>query len=664
MSTTAVSFTSEAASNSTMELVKKFSTPDYVVFAISLAIPLVIGVFFFFYNLKSNTTANFLMGDRSINFVAVALSILASLLNGIFVIGIPAEIHYYGVRITLVVIGMLLAIIVVSHAYAPKYQEMKFTSAYEYVERRYNYATRVVASLLFSASVIIFLAVVLYVPALSFAQVSGLSIYITIIVTGIICTIYTTIGGMKAVVYTDAIQMVILLVGLIVIAALGCQKAGGAGQVWQIAESTGRINFDNFSADPRTRHTLWTQMFGQFVTYLGLFISNQLIVQRYMAVATKAQAMATLYITFILFVPLVVLILFIGLALHATYYTCDPLIAGKIRSGDQIMPYYILDLLGEYKGIAGLLTASVFAAALSSVSAVCNSLAAVWLEDLILPACRHFRGKVPSDRVVRWIAVALVIFFGLATIGLSFLASSFTSKIIQATGTIWGVLGGPLGGIFIMGFFLPFCNSAGAISGMFGGVIFSLWVSIGSIIHSPTPATLNVAPNMTVCHIPIERLRELAQQRLVTTPEPPELIDLYNVSYAWYGVIGMGSCIVIGIVVSLATIWIKKCRPHLERELMCLCCCESLIFKRQKDYEFDDDMEKPVGNNDSEITIIAIKSATFICAKEVDSNGTCHNGVPNGVSKTPDDSHYENTAFDNDNVEDSNNSVKKNNNFF
>jgi sodium-dependent multivitamin transporter 6/sodium-coupled monocarboxylate transporter 8/12 len=386
-----------------------------------------------------------------------------------------------------------------------------------------------------------------------------------------------------------------------------------------------------------------------------------------MAVATKLQAQATLYLTWLMFIPLVIVIIIIGLAMHATYHNCDPLISGAIKSGDQIVPYYILDLLGEYKGVPGLLTASIFAAALSSVSAVCNSLAAVWLEDVILPAIKAHRGIIPSDKKKRWIAVGLVIFFGLVTIGLSFLASSFTSKLVQATGTIWGVLGGPLGGIFVMGFFLPFCNSAGAISGMIGGVIFALWVSLGSVIYSPTPTTLNITPNMTVCHIPLARLKELAISKQATTPAPPALIDLYSVSYAWYGVIGMGSCIIIGIVVSLATIWIKKCRPRLARELMFLCCCENAVFRLYKapnSYEFNN-TEKSTDNDVNECHVGGSNStANIICIQEVDSNGTSIEQPDVAIEKSEEwDGDYENTAFENDEYNTDNGSINKNYNY-
>jgi uncharacterized membrane protein len=108
-----------------------FTWQDYLVFSISLALPIGIGIFFFFYKRKQNTIEMFLMGERSINFVAISLSILASIINGIFVIGTPAEMHYYGMTQSYIIVGLLLAVIIVSHLFVPKYQKMTFTSAYE-----------------------------------------------------------------------------------------------------------------------------------------------------------------------------------------------------------------------------------------------------------------------------------------------------------------------------------------------------------------------------------------------------------------------------------------------------------------------------------------------------------------------------------------------------
>lgn len=105
---------------------------DYLVFGISLSLPLVIGVFFLITSCrKPGTAEDFLVGERSINFVAVALSLLGSLLNGIFVLGTPAEVRYYGTKVVYVVIGLLLAAIIVSIIFVPKYHAMKFTSAYQ-----------------------------------------------------------------------------------------------------------------------------------------------------------------------------------------------------------------------------------------------------------------------------------------------------------------------------------------------------------------------------------------------------------------------------------------------------------------------------------------------------------------------------------------------------
>lgn len=109
----------------------RFTWADYLVFAISLALPLAIGIFFYFYKRKEHSTEDFLVGNRSMNYVAVALSLLASLINSSFVIGVPAEIHYNGTEFGLLVIGLAIALTIVANLFIPSYQRMKFTSAYE-----------------------------------------------------------------------------------------------------------------------------------------------------------------------------------------------------------------------------------------------------------------------------------------------------------------------------------------------------------------------------------------------------------------------------------------------------------------------------------------------------------------------------------------------------
>ena len=108
-----------------------FSWHDYVVFAISLTIPLGIGIFYFFYKRKQQSTESILLGDRSLNVFAVGMSIVASLLNGIFIIGFPAEMHYHGVKMTYMLITLILMTVVGAHFFIPHYHQWKFTSAYE-----------------------------------------------------------------------------------------------------------------------------------------------------------------------------------------------------------------------------------------------------------------------------------------------------------------------------------------------------------------------------------------------------------------------------------------------------------------------------------------------------------------------------------------------------
>ncbi|ESO08031.1 hypothetical protein HELRODRAFT_75193 [Helobdella robusta] len=359
---------SSSSSSSSSSPPVNFSAADYVVFSISLIIPLLIGLYFF---LHQNFWRKFRQVGQSMNFVAVGLSVLASILNGAFVMGIPAEVHYYGIAVfslyytcTYVVHAIVLIAPIVCHVFIPTYHRMKFTSAYEYIECRFNKPTRLLSASIFIASMVFFLAVVLYVPALAFSQVTSLSLYWTIVITGGICTLYTAIGGIKAVVYTDVLQMAILLIGLIVVSIIGANKMGGAWSVWEVAKMNGRANFEIFDIDPRTRITFWNQLIGQGVMYLCLQISNQMMVQRYMAVATPREAKMSIYMAMVLIIMLYMLIIFVGLVVHSTFSKCDPIFSKHIKSPDQIFVYFIMATIGDLKGVPGLITATIFAAAL------------------------------------------------------------------------------------------------------------------------------------------------------------------------------------------------------------------------------------------------------------------------------------------------------------
>ncbi|ELT93297.1 hypothetical protein CAPTEDRAFT_112752 [Capitella teleta] len=470
--------TTEAPGNGKIE----FHWADFVVFFLSLVLTAGVGLFMSFYKRKSSNSEELLLASRSMHFIPVCLSLLASLLNATLTLGGPADIYFYGATGIPIVIAFNLVSPLAAFVIVPTFYNMRLTSAYEYLEKRFNYAVRVTGSFLFSISLLLFLAIVLYAPALAFSQVTSLSLPVAIIVTGVICTIYTMMGGIKAVIWTDTIQMIILIVGMIVLAAVGSHKAGGFGAVWDVAKEYGRDKVFEWDWDPRIRYTFWGQLFGQWVIYVGIFFSNQMMIQRYMTVSNVRDAQLSVFMMMFSASVVILIIALVGWSLFA-YYTVDPLLTKRIAKGDQIVPLFLMDILGDQYGLPGLITAAVFAAALSSVSSAVNSLAAVTLEDFIKPIYSLMSTTPLREWTGTFLTTALACFFGLITIGLSFAAEHMAEKLIEATAMIWSIVGGPLAGVFMMGFFFPWANSAGALSGMIISLAMSLWLGIGGIMY-------------------------------------------------------------------------------------------------------------------------------------------------------------------------------------
>ncbi|ELT99564.1 hypothetical protein CAPTEDRAFT_23564, partial [Capitella teleta] len=452
-----------------------FHWADYLVFALSLVGTAGAGLFLSLWKRKRSNQEELLLASRSMHFIPVCLSLLGSHVSSTNIMGGPADMYFYGACGMPVIIALVLTIPLAAFVIVPTFYRMNFTSAYQ--ARPFRKSNTVI----FSVFQVLHLALTLYSPALAFSQVTSLSLPMAVVVTGGICTLYTMIGGIKAVIWTDTIQMVILFVGLVILAGVSSSKVGGFGEVWQIAQDNGRDVFFDWSLDPRVRYTFWGQVIGQWTMHCSVLFSNQMMIQRYMTVSKLQHAQISVSLLMVLSSLCVAILAIIGWTIFAFYKT-DPLISKHILKGDQILALFFLDVLGAQHGLPGLLTAAVFAAALSTVSSAVNSLAAVTLEDFVKPAYHKVYKNPLTERMATNLTISLALAFGAIAIGLSFAAEFMAEKLIEAPVIVWTTVGGPLAGVFIMGFFFPWVNSAGALCGMLTSLSLSLWLGIGGMM--------------------------------------------------------------------------------------------------------------------------------------------------------------------------------------
>ncbi|XP_048251446.1 sodium-coupled monocarboxylate transporter 1-like [Haliotis rufescens] len=475
-----------------------FGAADYVVFALVLAVSAAIGVFYAFWGNRQKTTGEFLMGGRDMKIVPVAISILVSFMSAILILGTPAEMYREGTQYYLYTFGLIGAIVISAVLYVPLLYPLKYTSSFEYLEKRFNSrAARLTGTGMMIVKQVTYMGVVSLAPSTALEAVTGFPTWATIITVGLVSTFYTCLGGMKAVVWADVFQSVVMLAGILAIIVRGAYVVGGLGEVWRVNEEWGRIQFFDFDPDPTVRQSFWSLVIGTAITWSYTYGLSQVTAQRYSMLPTLQQARLSVILNIVGVILLMTSVCLAGIIMFAYYAKkgCDPLFAKKVSNANQLMAYFVLEVLG-YPGVPGLFIACLFCGALSTMSSSLSALAAVFWEDVLKPPL----GDKLTEAQKTLTTKLLVLVFGGAGIGVSFLTIHLGGTILQVCLSFTGAAAGPLLGMFILGAFFPWSNWLGAVVGGVLGLVFPLWISIGAYTVVGTPSGLEYPTHN--CSIP------------------------------------------------------------------------------------------------------------------------------------------------------------------
>ncbi|XP_005188094.2 sodium-coupled monocarboxylate transporter 1 [Musca domestica] len=423
---------------------------------------------------RDSEALDYLVGGRRMKVFPVSMSLIASFVSGIALLGTSTEIYVYGTQYAFIVIAMALAGLISWFVFLPVLCNLQLTSTYEYFEMRFGKGMRLFGSILFSLGMVAWLPMVIYVPALAFNQVTGVNVHIITPVVCLVCIFYTCVGGLKAVIWTDVIQTVIMVGAIIFVIVKGTIDVGGFGVVWERNSATGRIEIPELTLDPTVRISMFSILFGSTLWYTQVNCASQHIVQRYLSLPSLKDAkVACVYFTLGI-VIINILTMYNGLVMFANYHDCDPLSTKLAKNKDQMVPLMIMETLRFLPGMAGLFVAAVFSAALSSMSTVLNSLAAVCLEDYIKPFV-----KTPlSERQTAWIMRSTVVAIGLLSVALVLVIEFMGHAVLQLNTTLTSVTGGPLLSLFLMGLLMPWINSKSAISGCVVSFVTMTWICV------------------------------------------------------------------------------------------------------------------------------------------------------------------------------------------
>ncbi|XP_006835354.1 PREDICTED: sodium-dependent multivitamin transporter-like [Chrysochloris asiatica] len=384
MTTTAPSLTT----SNTDVVTSTFSFVDYVVLVLLLVLSLAIGLYHACRGWGQHTIGQLLLADRKMGCFPVALSLLATFQSAVALLGVPSEIYRFGTQYWFLGCSYFLGLLIPAHIFIPVFYRLHLTSAYEYLELRFNKTVRVCGTLTFIFQMVIYMGVVLYAPSLALNAVTGFDLWLSVLTIGLVCAVYTALGSLS----------------------------------------------------------------------LCIFFS-------------------------------------------------------------------------------------------STISSAFNSLATVTMEDLIRPWFPGF-SEVQATRLSKIIAFG----YGLLCLGMAYVSSQMGS-VLQAAISIFGMVGGPLLGLFCLGMFFPCANPAGAIVGLLSGLIMAFWIGIGSLVTNISSGVASSPPNVSSFSLPsnMTAVTMTTLMPLTTLSTPTGLQRFYSLSYLWYSAHNSTTVIVVGLAVSLLT---------------------------------------------------------------------------------------------------------------
>lgn len=316
------------------------------------------------------------------------------------------------------IVGISGSALMTCLVFVPVFYYLQLTSVYEYLEVRFRSPmVRKLGAGLYVMVTVLYLSIAIYAPSVALQAVTPFPLWLLILLAGCVCTFYVAIGGMKAVIWTDAVQAVFMLVGLTAIAIKGTSEVGGIQKVWKTNRNAGRIIYFDPNLDPFVYMTSWGIIVGQIYSWLGWYGINQSSVQRYCGMKTVRQGQLALLLNIPALFIVISLVCYCGFVMFSYFVDCDPLKAGIAKDRDELLPLFVMEVLGSIPGIPGLFVACLYAGTLSSVSSGLNSLAAVVWEDFLKDSFAHWSGQ-KSVLVAKFLCFG----FGALSTALSFMA--------------------------------------------------------------------------------------------------------------------------------------------------------------------------------------------------------------------------------------------------
>lgn len=444
---------------------------------------------------KSRSTDEFMAAGRSLPGWAVGLSIFGTYVSSISFLANPGKSYDGNWNPFVFGLSLPIAAWIAVRFFVPFYRREGQISAYNHLEDRFGPWARTYAVVCYLLMQLARMGTIMYLVALALAPLTGWSVPAIIVATGVLVTVYTLLGGIEAVIWTDVVQSLVLTAGAVLCVGLILDgMPDGPGQVFVIASEHGKLSLGSFGAS-LAEPTFWVVLVYGLVMNLQNFGIDQSYIQRYITAKSDRDAARSVWLGALLYLPISALLFFIGTALFA-FYTAQPdLLPASVNATekpDTVFPHFIVTQLPT--GVTGLLIASVFAAAMSSVDSSLNCSATLFLQDIYK---RYLRpaSEVGERESMRVLYLTTLVWGGVGT-GAA-LAMMHVKSALDAWWQLAGIFSGGMLGLFLMGQISRRAKKPAAATGVIVGVLVIVWM-----VFSPSwgaiEGTVSINTNSTV----------------------------------------------------------------------------------------------------------------------------------------------------------------------
>lgn len=446
------------------------SSLDYVLVAVYLLLVCGVAVL---YSGRQKSLKDYFLGGRNIPWYAAAFSGVATIVSATSFLGAPGLAYAGNYQFLQYRLALPLVLAVICGVVLPAFFRFEMYSIYEYLERRFDRRVRLLASGLFLLLKAGYLAIAIYAPAVVLARISGVPTAVFVVLVGVVTTLYTMAGGIKAVIWTDTLQLGIFVSAIIVILVFIAHRVqGGFAGIVAVAGANGKMSFFNLSTSLSEPYSLPACLLGGTVYMLSQFGVDQAEMQRFLTTRNLQRANLAMTSSMLAAAVVGLTLFFIGSALFVFYREHPERLAGRVGSNEIFATFIIHELPS---GVKGVLVAAILAAGMSAISTVLNSMATVTLTDLWAARAR----RAPTVNTGRWVTLA----YGTATTLLASMGDRF-GNILEASIRVANLFGGTLVGAFLLGLIFPRATTRGALYGMMAGFTSAAYLWTGTSLAS------------------------------------------------------------------------------------------------------------------------------------------------------------------------------------